>query len=487
MAFDYAERGEFARALALVGAEPDCQEGSWQPWAFFKLVMYQTVASLAINPCDPAYAARQFLPFVVAQAALGRCDFVRKLLKDAPWHCLPDSLRIAIARNISAYMPKEACILIEDVVSKTPPMVFLSSLLRAGDRERARSFLYATLEDGVSNIDPRLHLYKIIMEPMLPDQQLDCLNRVYAANRLPALALRDDTAPPSPCNVYVPDPYEFIDGPLVSVLMTTFNVAGRVSAAIESILRQSYRQLELIVVDDCSDDDTVEEVLKWSEADSRVRLLRLERNVGTYCAKSVGLQHADGEFVTCMDADDWSHPLKLAMQINPLLEDDSLIATTSNCLRMFDTGVVDAQPSVHLEHLNYSSLLFRRERVLSDIGGWDACARTAADTEFLWRMNLSYGHGAVENIPGLLSLVSRRDDSLTMANDGTGFVDNVFPPEILKYIEAFNRWHIEVLKSGSLPKVSEDLTCWARNHPFRFSSNVFTDAEDVVSALDRVW
>lgn len=205
--------------------------------------------------------------------------------------------------------------------------------------------------------------------------------------------------------------------------------------------------------------------------------------MGTYCAKSVGFQHARGTFVTCMDADDWSHPLKLALQIKPLLEDDSLVASTSNCVRISDSGVVDARQGAHLEHLNYSSLLFRREKVLSEIGGWDVCARTAADTELIWRINLVYGNQAVRNVPGILSLVSHRDDSLTMADDGTGFVGDCFPREILRYIEAFNQWHIDTLRSRRLPKVGDDLVDWANSHPFIFSSSAFSDVRDVVDVL----
>jgi glycosyltransferase involved in cell wall biosynthesis len=297
------------------------------------------------------------------------------------------------------------------------------------------------------------------------------------------LGLCREQEPLNPCNVRAIEPGAWFEGPLVSVLMTTFNVAGRVPAAIDSILRQSYRPLELIVVDDSSTDDTVHEIEKLARKDPRVRLLQLDRNVGTYCAKSVALAHAHGDFITCMDADDWSHPLKLELQIKPLLEDESLAASTSSCIRISDSGVVDTRQGVHLEHLNYSSLLFRREKMLSEIGGWDACARTAADTEFIWRINLAYGPRAIHHVPGVLSLVSHRGDSLTMADDGTGFVGDCFPREILRYIEAFNRWHIDTLRSGRLPRIGRDLAAWAENHPFRFSSSAFSATHDVIDVL----
>jgi glycosyltransferase involved in cell wall biosynthesis len=476
-------RGEFARALALAHAKPAGEVEIWRPWAYFQLVMFETAASLEVDPCDLMRAERQLLPIIVSCAAVGQFARVRSLLNAAVWDRLPDSLRIATAKYLSAYMPHEACRLLEGLEGQVPPIVQVSVSLRAGRKEQTRSLLQALLGQAGVDGDPRLPLYQTITEPLAPHQQLDCLNRAYAACGLPALSLCRDGEPLSPCNVRAAGDLAVVDGPLVSVLMTTFNVAGRVIAALESILRQSYRHLEVIVVDDCSTDDTVEVLTALAGKDTRIRVLRLDRNVGTYCAKSVALTHAHGDFVTCMDADDWSHPLKLELQIKPLLEDESLVASTSNCIRLSDFGVVDVRQSAYLEHLNYSSLLFRREKILAEIGGWDACARTAADTEFIWRINLAYGPRAIRHVPGVLSLVSQRDDSLTMADDGTGFVGDCFPREILRYIEAFNRWHIDTLRSGRLPRIGGDMVAWTERHPFRFSSSAFADTRDVLDVL----
>src|SRR5688572_25469083 len=100
--------------------------------------------------------------------------------------------------------------------------------------------------------------------------------------------------------------------------MTTFNTSSRVEAAIASVLGQSWRNLELIVVDDASQDDTHKRVQSLAARDARLRFIRLPRNAGTYVAKHVGLQHALGEFVTCHDSDDWSHPCRIERQLAPL-------------------------------------------------------------------------------------------------------------------------------------------------------------------------
>lgn len=154
---------------------------------------------------------------------------------------------------------------------------------------------------------------------------------------MPALTLQDTATPPNPCNVVVADALPSMDGPLVTVLMTTFRTGERASVAIQSLLNQTYRNLEIIVVDDASDDATLAHVQAWASRDARVRVLRLPVNGGTYLAKSLGLQMARGEFVTCHDSDDWSHPLKIERQVRPLLEDASLVATTSS-MTSGDTG-----------------------------------------------------------------------------------------------------------------------------------------------------
>ncbi|MFT0531226.1 glycosyltransferase family 2 protein [Castellaniella hirudinis] len=481
----YSDREEFSRALSLSRAAPNSTQGIWQPWAYFRLGMYETVSSLDIDPCNLQYAERQLLPAVISHAAVGKSDLVKCLLKDAPWVRLPHHLRIGVAKHLSSYMPQDALRLIDALGKEVPVVVYVLILLRAGHKNLAREMV----EQALKNITDRsdfysiLHLYRTITEEMSPLQQLNSVNKTYLAYGLPELALRDRNFPLNPCNVYSSTGHVFSDGPLVSVLMTTFNVEGRVSAAIESILRQSYRQLELIVVDDLSTDETAREIQDWADRDARVSFIKLDRNVGTYCAKSVGLKHAGGEFVTCMDADDWSHPMKLELQMYPLLQDDSLVATTSNWIRVSDIGVVDTLERVDLVHLNYSSLLFRKEKIVTEIGVWDLCARTGADVEFIRRIALAYGPFAVKNISAPLSLASRRGDSLTMADDGTGFLGGEFPPELLKYIEAFNRWHINTLKSNRNPKMDVSWIDWVKDHPFAFPSKVFSDVNDVIAVL----
>ena len=103
------------------------------------------------------------------------------------------------------------------------------------------------------------------------------------------------------------------DPPLVSVVLPAYNRAGTIRGAIESVLRQSFTDFELIVVDDCSTDATAAEVAKI--VDPRIRLIRHAENRGASAARNTGIGEARGPWVAFQDSDDEWLPLKLEKQM----------------------------------------------------------------------------------------------------------------------------------------------------------------------------
>jgi len=97
----------------------------------------------------------------------------------------------------------------------------------------------------------------------------------------------------------------------VSVVIPTYNRARRIPEAIESVLRQPVSELEVIVVDDGSTDETESVVAKYG---SRVRYVR-QANAGVGAARNAGIRMATGEFVAFLDSDDRWHDFKLSMQL----------------------------------------------------------------------------------------------------------------------------------------------------------------------------
>lgn len=108
------------------------------------------------------------------------------------------------------------------------------------------------------------------------------------------------------------------DNGLVSVVIPAFNREYIIKNCIESVLKQTYQNLEVIVVDDCSSDHTVD-VVRAIE-DSRVRCIQLPQNCGACYARNVGAEQANGQYIAFQDSDDIWLPTKIEEQVNYLLQ-----------------------------------------------------------------------------------------------------------------------------------------------------------------------
>ncbi len=118
--------------------------------------------------------------------------------------------------------------------------------------------------------------------------------------------------------------------PQVSVLMSVFNGERYLPEAINSILAQTFRDFELIVVDDGSTDSTADILREYAQGDSRLRLLRHEVNQGQAAALNWALGDARGSFIATMDADDISAPHRLERQVEFLRSHPDIGAVGTN-------------------------------------------------------------------------------------------------------------------------------------------------------------
>ncbi len=100
--------------------------------------------------------------------------------------------------------------------------------------------------------------------------------------------------------------------PRISVIMPVYNAAGFVTEAIESALNQEGVDLELVIVDDQSSDNTVEVITRISDQDSRVRVIQLSKNQGPAAARNAAIDAARGEWIALLDADDLYVPGRLS-------------------------------------------------------------------------------------------------------------------------------------------------------------------------------
>lgn len=181
--------------------------------------------------------------------------------------------------------------------------------------------------------------------------------------------------------------------PLVSVVLTSFNPnATDFTVALESILQQSWQNLEILIVDDCSTEVDLMWLDEIAAGDPRIRLLRLSKNGGTYRARNVGITEARGEFITGQDADDWSHPERIARQVAAFVErpDSCGVMTSAN---RTDDNLVRIALGINPHRRCEVSLMYRR-RDAQAIGGY-LPVRKGADSEFRERLEVWSGRPVV--------------------------------------------------------------------------------------------
>lgn len=125
---------------------------------------------------------------------------------------------------------------------------------------------------------------------------------------------------------------EDLNDNLVSIIMPSYNASKFIEASINSILKQTYENWELIIVDDCSSDNTVE--LINSINDSRIRLYKNEKNSGAAISRNKALREAKGRWIAFLDSDDVWLPEKLEKQLNFMKKNDYAFTYTDYRIRL---------------------------------------------------------------------------------------------------------------------------------------------------------
>ena len=237
-------------------------------------------------------------------------------------------------------------------------------------------------------------------------------------------------------------PAEEADPPLVSILLTVWNGAATLPYALDAILNQTWRHIELIAIDDGSTDDTPQILAAAAARDPRVKVHRSPRSLGAYGARNLALTFATGAVITCHDADDWSHPQKIERQIRFLWSDPAMAACSSAWIRATQ-DLRFTRKSRHRRYVqkNPSSLMFRRT-VLACAGNWDEVT-VGADTEFEERLKLVYGRRAVRYLNEVLSFGLDHATSLSKESVWRGWLS----PDLDAYHRAFGQWHAEIART----------------------------------------
>lgn len=115
---------------------------------------------------------------------------------------------------------------------------------------------------------------------------------------------------------------------VVSVITPSFNSQDYLSETIESVLTQTFGDWEMIIIDDCSDDESYSIAQQFSKEDERIRSLRLSKNSGAAVARNKGIELAEGRYIAFLDSDDLWKPDKLKKQVKFMRQNNYLLTYT---------------------------------------------------------------------------------------------------------------------------------------------------------------
>ena len=102
-----------------------------------------------------------------------------------------------------------------------------------------------------------------------------------------------------------------MSSPKFSVILPVYKVEPYIAQCLKSLLKQTYENFELIFVNDASPDKSLEIINKYAQNDDRIKVVSNPTNYGVGKARNIGLEQAEGDFICCMDPDDWVEPYYL--------------------------------------------------------------------------------------------------------------------------------------------------------------------------------
>ena len=187
--------------------------------------------------------------------------------------------------------------------------------------------------------------------------------------------------------------------PLVSVIIPAYNAEKYLSQAIESILNQTFRDFELIIIDDCSTDNTWQVIDKYHKADKRVVVSRNKKNLKLSRTLNKAIKVSKGKYIARMDADDISFPDRLEKQVK-FMEANLEVGISGGTMIIMDvSGKVTGERNYHTTDKKIREKIFRyspfchpsiiiRKSVLANSGLYNHYYNPAEDYELYFRIGL---------------------------------------------------------------------------------------------------
>ncbi len=201
---------------------------------------------------------------------------------------------------------------------------------------------------------------------------------------------------------------------LVSVIMPSFNTGEYIAASVESVLAQTYPNWELLIVDDCSTDNTTEVICRYQ--DPRIILLKNKTNSGAALSRNYALREAKGRWIAFLDSDDTWEPKKLEKQLRFMQENGYAFTFTDYriCLNGVWMPYINTGPDVVNKRKMYNYCYFSTITVMYDrsVIGLIQIADMRKNNDYtMWLQAIEKSDA--HRLPECLSYYIKHDDSIT--------------------------------------------------------------------------
>lgn len=193
--------------------------------------------------------------------------------------------------------------------------------------------------------------------------------------------------------------------PFISVIIPNFNRQFLIQRAIESINQQHYPNLEIIIVDDKSTDQSVSIIRDIQKQQDNLSLFVVEENSGANACRSIGVEKARGEYIAFLDSDDYFLPTKLEKQVR-ILQDRPEVGFVvtgfgAKAVHTLPEGIIPLKETIKQNNLGGFSTLMVRKELFQQVGGLDSNLLSCQDWDlFLKLLQVSQGYKLAEDLVG---------------------------------------------------------------------------------------
>jgi glycosyltransferase involved in cell wall biosynthesis len=215
-----------------------------------------------------------------------------------------------------------------------------------------------------------------------------------------------------------------MNDPIISVVMPAFNMEAYIEDAIRSILEQTFRDFEFIIIDDGSMDGTGEIIKRYAATDARVIIVNNQGNLGLPRTMNSSIELARGKYICRMDADDFSYPDRLEKQL-AFMEDHPDVVISGGtmevcnremkflCKRIYNLTDAEIRRKLfRYSPFSHPSVIFRTEEA-RNIGGYFEEIFPAEDYDFYFRLGMV---GSFANLPDTIIKMRVNPSGISYSN-----------------------------------------------------------------------